>query len=75
MLVLEGLIGLHRTVNFSSFSITGRDIDLDYRDIEWFALETNVDHSVAVVVVAVVVVAVVFWFVICFSIILFFIEG
>ena len=46
MLVLEGLIGLHRTVNFSSFSITGRDIDLDYRDIEWFALKTNRDHSV-----------------------------
>ena len=27
--------------NFSFFSITGQDIDLDYRDIEWFALETN----------------------------------
>ena len=46
MLVLEGLIGLHRTVNFSSFSITGRDIDLDYRDIEWFALQTSRDHSI-----------------------------
>ena len=32
--------------NFSFFSITGRGIDLDYRDIEWFALETNRDHSV-----------------------------
>ena len=32
--------------NFSFFSITGQDIDLDYRDIEWFALETNRDHSV-----------------------------
>jgi len=31
---------------FSFFSITGRSIDLDYRDIEWFALETNRDHSV-----------------------------
>ena len=32
--------------NFSFFSITGRGIDLDYRDIEWFALETNKGHSV-----------------------------
>ena len=28
------------------FSITGQGIDLDYCDIEWFALETNRDHSV-----------------------------
>ena len=46
MLVLEGLVGLHRTVSFSFFSITGQGIDMDYRDIEWFALETNRDHSV-----------------------------
>ena len=26
--------------------VTGWGIDLDYRDIEWFALETNRDHSV-----------------------------
>ena len=32
--------------NFSFFSITGRDIDLDYCDTEWFALEMNRDHSV-----------------------------
>ena len=32
--------------NFSFFSITGQDIDLDYHDMEWFALETNRDHSV-----------------------------
>ena len=32
--------------NFSFFSITDRGIDLDYCDIEWFALETNRDHSV-----------------------------
>ena len=32
--------------NFSFFSITGRGIDLDYRDIEWFALKTNRDNSV-----------------------------
>ena len=33
-------------LNFSFFSIIGRSIDLDYCDIEWFALETNKDHSV-----------------------------
>ena len=27
--------------NFSFFSITGRGIDLDYCDIEWFALGAN----------------------------------
>ena len=32
--------------NFSPFSITGWGIDLDYCDIEWFALEMNRDHSV-----------------------------
>jgi len=32
--------------NFSFFSITGWGIDLDYCDIEWFALEMNRDHSV-----------------------------
>ena len=32
--------------NFSFFSITDRGIDLDYCDIEWFALETNGDHFV-----------------------------
>ena len=46
MLVLKGLVGLHRTIQFQLFSITGWDIDLDYCDIEWFALEMNRDHSV-----------------------------
>ena len=32
--------------NFSFFSVTGQGIDLDYRDIEWFILEMNRDHSV-----------------------------
>ena len=45
MLVLKGLVGLHRTI-VSFFSVTGWGIDLDYCDIEWFALETNRDHSV-----------------------------
>ena len=31
---------------FRFFSITGQGIDLDYRDIEWFTLETKRDHSV-----------------------------
>ena len=31
--------------NFSFFSISGWDIDLDYCDNEWFALEMNRDHS------------------------------
>ena len=44
MLVLEGLLGLHVTIKLRSFSITDQGIDLDYHDIEWFALET--DHSV-----------------------------
>ena len=34
------------TEPFSFFSFTGWDIDLDYCDIEWFALETNRDNSV-----------------------------
>ena len=46
MLVLEGLVHLHRTVQLQLFNITGWGIDLDYSDIEWFALEMNRDHSV-----------------------------
>ena len=46
MLVLEGLVGLHRTIQLQFFTITGWGIDLDYCDIEWFALEMNRDHSV-----------------------------
>ena len=46
MLVLEGLIGLHRIVQLSFFCVTGQGTDLDYCDIEWFALEMNRDHSV-----------------------------
>ena len=44
MLVLKGLVGLHRTVQLQL--LTGWGIDLDYCDIEWFALEINRDHSV-----------------------------
>ena len=46
VLVLKSLVGLHRTVQLSFFSITGRGIDLDYCDIEWFSLEMNRRHSV-----------------------------
>ena len=46
MLVLKGLVGLHRTVQLQLFGISGWGIDLDYCDIEWFALEMNRDHSV-----------------------------
>ena len=46
VLVLEGLICLHRMCNFSLFGISSWGTDLDYCDIEWFALEMNRDHSV-----------------------------
>ena len=38
--------GDNELFNFSFFSVTGWGIDLNYCDIEWFALETNRDHSV-----------------------------
>ena len=44
--VLKGLVGLHKTIPFSIFSITDWGIDLDYCGIEWLALEPNRDHSV-----------------------------
>jgi len=46
VLVLKVLVGLHRTIQLQFFSITGRDIDLDYCDIEWFALKMVTDHFV-----------------------------
>ena len=46
MLVLEGLVGLHSTVQLQLLQHYWWGIDLDYCDIEWFALETNRDHSV-----------------------------
>ena len=46
MLVLKGLVGLHKTIQLQLHSITGWGIGLDNCDIEWFALETNRDHSV-----------------------------
>ena len=46
MLVLEGLIGLHRTIQLQLLQHYQLGIDLDYHDIEWFSLEMNRDHSV-----------------------------
>ena len=46
MLVLEGLVSLHITVQPQLFQCYFQGIDLDYHDIEWFALETNRDHAV-----------------------------
>ena len=45
VLVLEGLVGVF-VEPFRFFSITGWGIDLDYCDIECFALEMNRDHVV-----------------------------
>ena len=46
MLVLKGLVVFIEVFNFSFFTVTGWGIDLDYHDIEWFALEMNRGHSV-----------------------------
>ena len=46
MFILEGLVGLHRTVQLQLLQHYWWGIDLDYYDIEWFALEMNGDHSV-----------------------------
>ena len=46
MLVLEGLVGLHRTIQLQLLQHYWSGEDLDYCNIEWFALETNRDHSV-----------------------------
>ena len=46
MLVLEDLIGLYRTIQLQLLQHYWSGIDLDYHDIERFALEMNKDHSV-----------------------------
>ena len=46
MLVLKDLVGLHRTVQLQLLQRYWLGLGLDYCDIEWFALETNRDHSV-----------------------------
>ena len=52
MLVLKGLVGLHRIIQPQLLSITGWGIVLEYHDIEWFALEINRDHSVVFEIVS-----------------------
>ena len=46
MLVLEGLVGLHRTIQLQLLQHYWLGHNLDYLDIEWFALEVNRDLSV-----------------------------
>ena len=46
VLVLEGVVGLHRTTQLQFIHNYSVGIILDYCDIEWFALEMNRDHSV-----------------------------
>ena len=58
MLVLEGLVGLYRTIQLQLLQLRdiprehfikeghSKGIDLDYCDTELFALEMNRDHSV-----------------------------
>ena len=46
MLVLEGVLGLHRTGQLQLLWLQWLGIDLDYCDVEWLALETHQDHSV-----------------------------
>ena len=46
VLVLQGLIGHHRIFNFNFLGLSDWGIDLNYCDIEWFALEANRDHCV-----------------------------
>ena len=46
MLVLKGVVGLHRTVQLQLLQHYWLGIGLDYHDTEWFALEMNRDHSV-----------------------------
>ena len=47
MLVLKGLVSLHRIIQLQLLQHYWLGINLDYHDIEWFALEMNRDHSVA----------------------------
>ena len=46
MLVLEGLVGLQRTVQLQLLQHYWLGHRLGYSDIEWFALEMNRDQSV-----------------------------
>ena len=45
MLIVEGPLGLHRTIHLQLLQHDWLE-HMDYCDIEWFALETNRDLSV-----------------------------
>ena len=45
VLVLEGIIGLHGTIQLQLLQCCWSGLRLDYRAIELFALEMNRDHS------------------------------
>ena len=46
VLVLKGLVGLHRTVQLQ-LPLTGWGIGLDYHDILWFLVGLNLLREVA----------------------------
>ena len=46
MLVLEGLVGLHRNVQLQLLQHYSLGHRFNYCDTEWFDLEINTDHSV-----------------------------
>ena len=46
VLVLGGFVGLHRTIQLQLLQHYWSGHRLGFRDIEWFALEMNRDHSV-----------------------------
>jgi len=46
VLALEGLVGLHRTIQLQLLKHYWWSIDSDYYHIEWFALEMNIKHFV-----------------------------
>ena len=41
MLLIEGLVNHIEPFSFSFFGVSGWGIDLDYCDVEWFALKMN----------------------------------
>ena len=46
LLVLEGVLGFHKISQLQFLQHQCLGIDLDYSDVEWFALEMNQDPSV-----------------------------
>ena len=52
MLVLEGLVGLHRTIQLQLLQHYWSVHRHGLCDVEWFALEMNRDHSVIFYIVS-----------------------